>query len=150
MIYRIFSASGLNRESTYNTLFWEEISTGIYKADVNLDGVYDERDWVSDKNLYCLIGPYSFSCGNLVPNIFKSSHRVTLIGQTSGGGSCSVLPMSTAAGSLFQMSSPTRMSFLKNGSYYDIDTGVDPDCIITKPENFYNREKLTEYINGLF
>ncbi len=126
------------------------ISTGTYRFDTNLDGVFDDSDTVQDKNLYCLIGPYSFSCGNLVPNIFRSSKRVTLIGKESGGGSCSVLPMSTAYGSLFRISSPSRMSYLKNGSYYDTDTGIMPDFIIAKPDNFYNRETLTEYINQLY
>ena len=126
------------------------VSTGKYRADTNLDGVFDEADTVSDRNLYCLIGPYSFSCGNLVPNVFRSSGRVTLLGRTSGGGSCSVLPMSTAYGTSFNISSPKRMSYLKNGSYYDIDTGIEPDCYISKPENYYDREALTDYINQLF
>ena len=126
------------------------VSTGVYRADINLDGTFDEKDTVADKNLFCIVSPYSFSCGNLVPNVFKASHRVTILGQTSGGGSCSVLPMTTAAGSMFQISSPYRMSYMKNGSYYDTDTGIDPDCQIVKPENFYNREALTEYINQLF
>lgn len=126
------------------------ISTGTYRIDANLDHKFDENDTVADKNLYCLIGPYSFSCGNLVPNLFKSSNQVTLLGQTSGGGSCSVLPMSTAYGTSFQISSPNRMSYLKNGSYYDTDLGIEPDCYIVKPDNFYDREALTDYINQLF
>lgn len=126
------------------------ISTGTYRLDANLDGVFDEHDSVSDKNLYCLIGPYSFSCGNLVPNIFKSSRRVTLLGRESGGGSCAVLPMSTAYGSTFQISSPNHMSYLQNGSYLDTDTGFEPDSVIIKPENFYNRTALTERINQLY
>ena len=125
-------------------------STATYRADINLDGVFDEKDTVRDKKLFCLIGPYSFSCGNLVPNVFRSSRRVTLIGKESGGGSCSVLPITTAYGTLFHISSPKRISYLKNGSYYNTDTGVEPDCVIVKPENFYNREALTEYINQLF
>ena len=80
----------------------------------------------------------------------KSSNKVTLLGQTSGGGSCSVLYMSTPSGASYRISSPYRMSYLKNGSYYDIDLGVDPNCYITKPENFYNRQALTDYINQLF
>lgn len=126
------------------------VSTGVYRVDTNLDGEFDDKDTVADKGLFCLISPNSFSCGNLIPNIFKASHRVTLLGQTSGGGSCSVLPMSTADGSLFQISSPNRMSYMKNGSYYDTDTGIDPDCVIVKPENFYDRAALTDYINQLF
>jgi C-terminal processing protease CtpA/Prc len=81
-------------------------STGVYQADINLDGEYDEKDTVSDKNLYCLISPNSFSCGNLVPAILKNAHSVTLIGQTSGGGSCEVNGLTTAYGSFFSISSP--------------------------------------------
>lgn len=125
-------------------------STGTYRVDANLDGVFDENDTLLHKNLYCVIGPYSFSCGNLVPNIFKASGVVTLLGKTSGGGSCSVLPLSTAYGTMFNISSPKRFSYMKNGSYYDTDTGIEPDCIITRPESFYNRQALTDYINQLF
>ena len=42
------------------------------------------------------------------------------------------------------------MSFLKNGSFYDIDRGADPDIPITKTEHYYDREALAQYINGLF
>ena len=125
-------------------------STSHYQADVNLDGKFDENDTVSDRNLYCLISPQSFSCGNLVPAMFKYSHDVTLIGQTSGGGSCAVLELTSAWGSFFQISSPNNLSHVKNGSYYEIDEGVEPDYCIDKPANFYNREALTDYINGLF
>ena len=123
--------------------------TALYRADVNLDHEFDERDTVGEKNLYCLISPVSFSCGNLVPTVFKSSGRVTLIGDTTGGGSCIALPMSSAWGSLYQISGPERISFVKNGSFYDSDRGVDPDIYLAKAETYYNRERLTELINGL-
>lgn len=126
------------------------ISTGTYRVDTNLDGSFDDEDTVADRKLYCLIGPYSFSCGNLVPSVLKSSKRVTVIGQESGGGSCLIQTLSTAYGSVFYISSPLRLSYLKNGSYYDIDIGVEPDCCITVPGHFYDREALTEYINKLF
>jgi len=42
------------------------------------------------------------------------------------------------------------MSYLKNGSYYDTDQGIDPDFVIEKLGNFYDREALTKYINQLF
>lgn len=38
----------------------------------------------------------------------------------------------------------------KNGSFYDVDQGVEPDYFINDYANFYNREALTEFINGLF
>jgi C-terminal processing protease CtpA/Prc len=126
------------------------LSTSVYRADVNLDRRFDAQDTVEDKNLFCLISPMSFSCGNLVPAALKSSQKVTLLGKTSGGGSCVVQPLSTAWGTVFQISSSRRMSFLKNGSFYDIDQGVDPDYFINDSSNFYNRKALTAYINGLF
>ena len=126
------------------------MSTAVYRADVNLDHEYDEKDTVADKNLYCLVSPVCFSCGNLVPAALKASQKVTLIGRTTGGGSCVVQPMSTAYGTLFQISAALRMSFLKNGSFYDIDQGVDPDYYIDNIANLYNREAMTDFINGLF
>lgn len=124
--------------------------TALYRADINLDHEFDEKDELTGKNLYCLTSPVSFSCGNLVPWIFKASGRVTLLGDTTGGGSCNVMPMSSAWGSQYQISGTMRISFAKNGSYYDTDRGVDPDVFLTKPDTFWNREKLTEIINGLY
>lgn len=126
------------------------MSTAVYRADINLDHVFDERDTVADKNLFCIISPVSFSCGNLVPAAFKSSQKVTLIGRTTGGGSCVVQPVTTAWGTVFDISAPQRMSFLKNGSFYDIDQGVEPDCHISRIANYYDRAAMTDFINGLF
>ena len=124
--------------------------TALYRADINLDREFDEKDELAGKKLYCLISPVSFSCGNLVPWVFKASGRVTLLGDTTGGGSCVVLRMSSAWGSMYQISGTMRMSFAKNGSFYDTDRGVDPDVFLTKTDTFCDREKLTEIINGLY
>ncbi|MBO4267171.1 MAG: hypothetical protein J5910_08290 [Lachnospiraceae bacterium] len=121
--------------------------TQNYRIDANLDRKFDEKDSLSGHNLFCLISPKSFSCGNLVPSVLKNSHTVTMIGQTSGGGSCAVLAASTADGNTFQISGPLCMSYMKNGSFYDIDQGVDPDFILANPDLYYDREHLTEYIN---
>ena len=127
------------------------LATYDYKVDTNFDGKFNSKDTLNGKglNLYCLISGVSFSSGNFVPNVFKNSGKVTLIGQTSGGGSCTVLPMCTALGSLFNMSSFIRMSFTKNGSFYDIDRGADPDIYLSKADSYYDREGLVEYIKGI-
>ena len=124
-------------------------STATYKVDVNLDGVFDEKDSIADKNLFCLISPVSFSCGNLVPSLLKESGRVTLLGGTSGGGACTVQHVSTADGSLFQISSPRHLCVVSNGAYYTIDRGVEPHHYFGKFESYFDRTALTEYINGL-
>ena len=123
--------------------------TSVYRADINRDRVFDEKDTVADKNLFCLVSPCSFSCGNLAACMFKESGKVTLLGRTSGGGSCSVMSVSSAWGTSFQISSNQRMSFLKNGSYYDVDRGADPDFVIPTPKQYYDRAALTDYINSL-
>ena len=130
--------------------FTGALSTATYRADVNLDRKFNSGDVLDDKNVYVLTSPVSFSCGNLVPAAFKASDKVTVLGRTSGGGSCIVQPLSTAWGTFFQISGASRMSFLKNGSFYDIDQGVDPDYYIDHISNYYNRAALTDFINGLF
>ena len=37
-----------------------------------------------------------------------------------------------------------------NGALYDIDRGATPDYAITTPDEYYDREALTEFINGLY
>lgn len=129
--------------------FTGALSTATYRADVNLDRKFNSGDVLDDKNVFVLISPVSFSAGNLVPAALKASDKVTLLGRTSAGGSCIILPLSTAWGTFFQISGSLRISFLKNGSFYDIDTGVAPDFTLIKPERYYDHESLVEYINNL-
>ena len=126
-------------------------TTSRFYIDANRDGKFDDKDTLANGklNLYCLISPVSFSCGNLVPNEFKIDPHVTLIGKTSGGGTCSFITMSSAGGSVFSISGYRSMSMFKNGAFYDIDRGADPDIYIDKIPEYYDRESLTEMINGL-
>ena len=142
---------GLGDMSVVNTMTG---ATGVaaYQIDTNRDGEFTAEDHLSlkDFNLYCIISPISFSSGNLVPNAFMTSPRVNLLGMTSGGGSCGVHPMSTAGGSMIQLSGYRRISIFKNGSFYDIDRGATSDFGIAKFADFYDRKALTENIDNLF
>ena len=125
-------------------------TNAMYLADVNLDGQFDENDSVAEGyKLYCLISNNSFSCGNLVPAACQSSGKVTLVGQTTGGGSCVVLPCTTAAGAVFQMSGNSQISIIKNGSFYNTDAGIVPNFWLDKPESFYDRPALAQYLHEL-
>ncbi|MBR3431031.1 MAG: hypothetical protein IKG87_13105 [Clostridia bacterium] len=137
---------------SYRNTFTGSQTTRYFRADVNLDHQFDENDTLAGRglNLYCLISPKSFSCGNLVPWVLKSSGEVTLLGKTSGGGSCVVGFATTAWGTSYRYSSPKRLSFVKNGAYYDVDQGVEPDHVIDNYANFYDRDALTEFIHGLY
>ena len=137
---------------SYRNTFTGSQTTRYFRADVNLDRQFDENDTLADRglNLYCLISPKSFSCGNLVPWGLKSSGEVTLLGKTSGGGSCVVGFNTTAWGTSYRYSSPKRLAFVKNGAYYDVDQGVEPDHVIDSYDHFYDRDALTEFIHGLY
>lgn len=125
--------------------------TQNFRADLNLDRKFDDNDTLHGKyNLVCLTSLSSFSCGNLVPSVFKNSQEVLMLGQKSGGGSCKVHNLTTADGVCFNLSGPSLMSYTRNGSFYDIDRGIEPDFVIPSPEQFYDREKLTAYINELY
>ena len=129
-----------------------------FHADVNLDNVYSYTGMEnvttdslqqSDISVYCLTSPMSFSCGNLVPAACKMSRVVTTVGQTSGGGSCAVLPCTTASGAEFQISGPKQLSIVRNGSFYNIDEGIEPDIPLTKVESFYDRQALVELLRSV-
>ncbi len=133
----------------------KDTMTGAYvyesfQADANLDGVFDEKDSLSGYDLYCITSPNTFSCGNLAASELKNSNIVTMLGRESGGGTCIVMPFTLADGTVVRISSCRCMSVIKNGSLYDIDRGVEPDIYIGKPSSFYDRKKLTEYINSDF
>jgi hypothetical protein len=57
--------------------------------------------------------------------------------------------MSTADGSFFRTSSNMQLSFMRNGSFYDVDQGVDPDYFIHDLSFLYDRQGMTDYINNL-
>lgn len=119
--------------------------SSVYVCDINADGKFDENDTIKDKKLFCLISPASFSCGNMVPAMLKSSDRVVLLGETSGGGSACVYPTMAADSTTFRISSRYVMSENKNGSNYDIDKGIEPHVRL-QPETLYNKEKICSIV----
>ena len=119
--------------------------SSVYVCDINADGKFDENDTIKDKKLFCLISPASFSCGNMVPAMLKSSDRVVLLGETSGGGSACVYSTMAADSTIFQISSRYVMSENKNGSNYDIDKGIEPHVRL-QPETLYNKEKICSIV----
>ena len=127
-------------------------TTSYYQCDANFDGVYDENDNLKScgKKGYCLTSMRSFSCANMVPNILKETHSAVLLGETSGGGSCAVLPLCTADGTIVGISGKLEICTVNNGIYYGVDQGVIPDVTITDLATLYNRQKLVDTIHSLY
>ena len=135
--------------STENT-FTGGVGVCVYRADLNRDHQFtDEDSLLGKKRLFCLTSPITFSSANLTAAMLKGSGLVTMLGQTSQGGSglrsCAVSGWDT----VYYVSGFTRIVTVKNGSPYDADRGVAPDVYLSDPESFYNREQLTEIINLL-
>ena len=122
--------------------------SSVYVCDINADGKFDENDTIKDKKLFCLISPASFSCGNMVPAMLKSSDRVVLLGETSGGGSSVVYNTMAADSTMFRISSRYVMSENKNGSNYDIDKGIEPHVRL-QPETLYDRETICSIVANM-
>ena len=122
--------------------------SSVYVCDINADGKFDENDTIKDKKLFCLISPASFSCGNMVPAMLKSSDRVVLLGETSGGGSSVVYNTMAADSTIFRISSRYVMSENKNGSNYDIDKGIEPHVRL-QPETLYDRETICSIVANM-
>lgn len=120
-----------------------------YRSDVNLDGRCDDADSVSSLHCACLVSSASFSAANLAATVLEGT-TVQLIGQRTGGGSCSILPLTLADGTVLRISGPLQASAMQNGSYYDTDRGVEPAYRIMRIENFYNRAGLCRMLEGIF
>lgn len=66
---------------------------------------------------------YAYSCGNLLPSQMKD-YGFLIIGEKSGGGTCSIQQMCTAEGFCYQLSSARARLLNKAGE--SIDGGIEP------------------------
>jgi hypothetical protein len=146
-----FMASWICGGALINTMnpFDGATASLTYYGDTNLDGTFDLNDYLTGKKVYCLTTESSFSCGNLLPSVFKASGAATILGHTSGGGACIVGKAALPDGSTYQLSSREVLCTRKNGSYYNVDQGVQPDYVIDDPATFYDRTALRAKIVSL-
>ena len=75
-----------------------------------------------------------------------------IIGQKSGGGMCSVMPLILADGTAIAISSPFSFRYVveENGkkTFYGIENGIKPD-VDFEYERFYDNLSLINIINRL-
>ena len=117
-----------------NYYYSENLVTGqrrkcYFDVDCNFDGVFDEKDKEVkyDLNIAVMVSGLSFSCANLLPSLMKYA-GFPIIGERSGGGSCSVQPFITPEGMQFQISSARDR--LTNNKWENIDSGIEPNYVI--------------------
>ena len=104
-------------------------------------------------NIAVLSSKNGFSCGGISP-IYLHDAKIFTMGDNSGGGSCSILYIYDVYGLKHVASSPVQMLTLAGAS---IDSVRETSCdlhlekidgdMANKYDNFYNMDKLEEYIN---
>lgn len=122
----------------------------VYKADINVDGVVDDKDIpLTDLgfNIYILGSRYSFSSANALAVLAKNiKPTITTIGDKTGGGPCAVRVSVTQIGSMYLSSGLNVIAKKKDNSYVNIDDGVDADFKLTEAQ-MINREYILENIS---
>ena len=111
---------------TYENLLTKQRAERTMLIDGNFDRVFDDKDKAPrhpELNIAIMTSHYAFSSGNLLPSLMKD-YGYLIIGEKSGGGSCSIQRMCTAEGFCYILSS-SRMR-LTNKAGENIDRGVEP------------------------
>ncbi len=112
-----------------------------YTADINFDGQINDLDTIKELKRYCITSFNCFSCGNLLPAQIYFNDSVKTFGEKTGGGTCPVMEVGMPSGTRFLTSCQIQLSTLINGSFVDIDGGIDVDVPIFVGEfdKVYNR-----------
>lgn len=135
----------------YNTLTNEYTCTQ-FKVDTDGDGNYD-NDAYDQYRWTILSSMNTFSAANDFINKVKQQNLAKVIGNTSGGGMCSVLPIVLADGTPLAISSYDSSRFVinENGTnhYMETEYGFEPHMIIPY-EDYYNDEKLVQYVDSVY
>ncbi len=137
-----------------NYYYSENLVTGqrqiaYFDVDSNFDGVFDEKDKdvKYDLNIAVLTSDVSFSCANFFPSMMQDV-GFPIIGERSGGGSCSVHPYITPEGMQFQISSARDR--IANKNWENIDGGVEPNYVIDVSSGDYSAFYDVNFINEIF
>lgn len=114
------------RAVTYENVLTKQRGANEALVDANFDRVFDDKDKgprYPELNIAIMTSDYAYSCGNLLPSQMKDFGYL-IIGEKSGGGSCSIQKMCTAEGFCYQISSARFRILNKAGE--NIDVGVEP------------------------
>ena len=144
LMYLMILLTGNNELYMYDRINDQKF-TCIFEADTNLDGVIDEKDKevkYDRFNYGVLTTKQAFSCGNLFP-IRMHEEGAVLLGEPTGGGSCSIQFVSQPDGISFMMSSYQGCLLSADGSQSDIENGCKTDIPIAHKEKI--AEKSFEY-----
>ena len=119
-----------------------------YNVDLTVEGKLDEVK--TDYNWYCLSSGYSYSAANTFAIICKES-GIKVIGQHTGGGMCSILPLCLLDGASIYTSGYSCTTYYSGRAedtyeFVDVQNGIDVDITIPYSD-FYNDQALYNAIH---
>ena len=116
----------------YNVLTGQD-EYAVLHSDKNLDGVFDEKDdeVKYDFNYAVLTTRITFSCGNLMP-VLMQDHGAVLLGEPSGGGTCTIQISTLTNGGEFMMSS--WLWAMRDANGESVESGCKTDLPIARIE----------------
>lgn len=115
-------------------------------VDTNGDNKYDENDGYEEYNWYVLASLNTFSAANSFTARAKAL-GAKVIGQKTGGGMCSVLPIVLADTTTIEISSNNAEIIKIGDDFQYIENGITPDIEIPYSK-FYDMEYLDSVIKG--
>lgn len=138
---------------TYGNLITKNNTVEYYLVDTDGDGDYCDADAYDMYEWYVLTSPLTFSAANFFASIVKDMGIATVIGEQSGGGTCSVftlvLPDGTTvniSGSQTVLQAPAyNQGVIAGGNL--VESGITPDIALDR-QYFYNDEVLVQSIKG--
>ncbi|WP_434335464.1 S41 family peptidase [Mycoplasma capricolum subsp. capricolum] len=100
-------------------------------------------------NYYILTSPYSFSAGNIFPQITRDNKVAKIIGYKTFGGASSIGYFILPTGDIIQLSTNNVFT---NNKFRSLEFGVKPDVMLngsveTNVKDLYDDNKLLELIN---
>ncbi len=144
-----------------NQMNWLDESTGLYttvryRFDRDLDGQLTPQDeeFCDDLNFAVLASGYSFSCANTVAALLWDA-GVPVLGERTGGGSCTVQENPTPEGLVVRLSSSQKLC---DKNWADLDVGVEPDVSLVATDaqgrrdhsGFYDLDRISRILDDLF
>ena len=146
-LYRALGFLSDNDVMIYSKSFANNtISTTAMAIDTNNDGNYDDNDGYTQYNWYVLSSLNTFSAANSFTALAKSL-GAKVIGQKSGGGMCSVLPIVLADTTTLEISSNDAELTKIGNELVPIEHGVEPDILLSY-DKFYDMEYLDTIIKN--
>lgn len=147
---------GMFRSESKQSFFAQNVMEGKNRItnlllDRNFDGVFNSLDDTNPKydcsglRIGVLLSKQAFSSGNIFPALMKG-YGYPIIGERSGGGSCTLQMMMTADGFQYIISSYRNRA--TNQKFEDIDPGVAPtEGMELKYDDFYMLDNLGKMIS---